>query len=283
MDKMMEIMNSIGLDQPIYLLAAGALVIVLLIALIVVSRRQMAEINDWSEQCRNLRSEIDSLDRDARLKKSQIADGEKELEKAREELTQAKEDFDGQLHAKDEETATMLRAKEEESDTRLKTQEADAAAQLKAQEEKYEAMLQAQEAAAAAQMSEKDAEVARMQEQVDQWNMNRDAIVSDARKQADAIISDANQSAMEIMEEAARRLAESEEEVRKNRMIAATSLTDARKRISEMLLSAAGELCKGIPASSPIGYAPVYKIEETEAAQSIPAEEVKETEEFEEE
>ena len=30
------------------------------------------------------------------------------------------------------------------------------------------------------------------------------------------------------------------------------------------LLTAASELCKGIPANSPIGYAPVYSIDESE-------------------
>ena len=39
-----------------------------------------------------------------------------------------------------------------------------------------------------------------------------------------------------------------------------------------MLLTAASELCKGIPANSPIGYAPVYSIDD--AAQKEPKEDI---------
>ena len=82
-------------------------------------------------------------------------------------------------------------------------------------------------------------------------------------RQKDEILASAHESAERIIDEASRRLAESEEEVRKNRLIAAGSLNDARRRISDMLLSAASELSKGLPApntEAPIGYAPVYSI-----------------------
>lgn len=88
------------------------------------------------------------------------------------------------------------------------------------------------------------------------------------KRQKDEILASAHEAAEHIIDEASHRLAESEEEVRRNRLIAAGSLNDARRRISEMLLSAASELNKGLPApdsEAPIGYAPVYSIQDSRA------------------
>lgn len=163
-----------------------------------------------------------------------------------------------ELRAKEQErkeTADQLTGERQKSEK--------ACEELEAARAEFDSRMQTGEAEHAERLAEKEAELERLRAQIDQWNMGRDAIISEARKQADQIIADADRSAMHTLDEAARRLAESEEEIRKNQLIAAGSLTDARKRISEMLLSAASELCKGIPTGSPIGFAPVYRLEET--------------------
>lgn len=141
-------------------------------------------------------------------------------------------------------------------------------------------------------MEEKDKEIQQMKEKEEAWNAERleliaksEALSAELAEKAqaldklytdqeqwdcrqDEILACAHSTAEQIIDEATRRLAESEEEVRKNRLIAAESLNDARRRISDMLLSAARELSRGLntaDAEAPIGYAPVYSIQERES------------------
>lgn len=285
MDKLLTAIESFVTSQAgLVLIACACLILVLIIAMIAMRRKQRAEMSDWQEECRHLSGRVDALDAEKKEKSLQ-------LEKEQQESARSKEDYSAQLQARDEDYAAQIKAKDDELAAQLqakdeyytaqiaamneefqareaeltariesgnedraaliKSKDEELAAQLLAMDNDCAALIEAKDAALAAQLQAKDKELAAMQEKLDSWGRERDEIVADAHRTAEHILS-----------EAAQRLAESEEEVRKNRLVAASSLTDARRRISEMLLTAAGELCKGIPANSPIGYAPVYSIED---------------------
>lgn len=249
------IMNAIE-SMPWILLVAAAVLI--LLPIIIMSAVHASARRRWQQESADQIDRYETVSRKVRELNDQLGEKEKEIKKLqadeeawaneRTELGAHGDALNAQL---DEQGKTIV-----EKDSELDRLHADEAvwANERAELNDRNNALNAELSEARLALEEKTQTLDKLYADQDDWN-----------RQKDEILASAHEAAERIIDEASKRLAESEEEVRKNRLIAAGSLNDARRRISDMLLSAASELSKGLPASesgTPIGYAPVYSIEE---------------------
>ncbi len=225
------------------LIQAAAIVLIVLIAVAAIvriaDRRRMKRGDEqWSEQINHLRRELDNIDGDLTFSNELVAQKNLEIVRKNDMITQ-KDTLLEQLQNGLERGEQQLEAVRNELN---ETKDAAASAAQQAQE----------------QLAAKNAQIEELQQKLDRWSSEKDSIIAEANRAASDILNDAHVTAGKIMDEASRRLAESEEEVRRNRLAASNTLIEARRHLSEILIGAAGELCKGLPAAVPVGYAPVY-------------------------